>query len=471
MNSFASAESKNRLKRLIGGFRWRAVVMVAVIYLFSFSIVASSVIYLARTRGEEGLSAALVQSVKAFGYTSTRDFETSVTQAEFLAADSWLDAYRNSTNLKHSFDSLSEADKKALDSDMLTALANISKDAVAVVDTEGNVCFFAERTAPKEKGGGTPSEANFGKAETDTKKGESADIANLPKNIDKLDADFLDSVFKFGEASKGCLRFSSSSSAPLYNVVAVALNKGAKDEKKKNGALLLAERIDDKALVKWSQNMPPGLLVLVAQGKVFSAYDKRSDSRPTPTIAAELDKMLKYWNPRQNLDESGKGSSQFKISSSNVKLAGKTWKAVVAELDSSKKREAAAYVVFLADPMNLDQEIKQHIWVLGICLAVTLIMQSVLVYFLSPVCLRFARAHLQAGSAHLVSLEVKSRQTQILAAQSAAASEPSSAVAPGADPASAAETEASGAPSPESTAPSANSSSAAPASPTTEAKK
>lgn len=217
--------------------------------------------------------------------------------------------------------------------------------------------------------------------------------------------------------------------------------------------------------------MPPGLLVLVAQGKVFSAYDKRSDSRPTPTIAAELDKMLKYWNPRQNLDESGKGSSQFKISSSNVKLAGKTWKAAVAELDSSKKREAAAYVVFLADPMNLDQEIKQHIWVLGICLAVTLIMQSVLVYFLSPVCLRFARAHLQAGSAHLVSLEVKSRQTQILAAQSTAASEPSSAVAPVADPASAAETKASGAPSPESTAPSANSSSAAPASPTTEAKK
>lgn len=422
MNSFTSAEIKNRLKRLIGGFRWRAVVMVAVIYLFSFSIVASSVIYLARTRGEGELSAALVQSVKAFGYTSTRDFDTSVTQAEFLAADSCLDAYRNSTNLKQSFDSLSEADKKALSSDMLTALANISKDAVAIVDTEGNVCLFTERTAPKEKGGGTPSETDFGKAETHGKKGESGDKADSLKSLDKLDADFLDSVFKFGEASKGCLRFSTSSSAPLYNVVAVALNKGAKDEKKKNGALLLAERIDDKALVKWSQNMPPGLLVLVAQGKVVSAYDKRSDSRPTPTIAAELDKMLKYWSPRQNLDESGKGSSQFKISSSDVKLAGKTWKAAVAELDSSKKREAAAYVVFLADPLNLEQEIRQHIWVLGICLAVTLVMQSVLVYFLSPVCLRFARAHLQAGSAHLVSLEVKSRQTQILAAQNAAAS-------------------------------------------------
>lgn len=424
MNSFTSAEIKNRLTRLIGGFRWRAVVMVAVIYLFSFSIVASSVIYLARTRGEGELSAALVQSVKAFGYTSTRDFDTAVTQAEFLAADSCLDAYRNSANLKQSFDSLSEADKKALSSDMLTALANISKDAVAIVDTEGNVCLFTERTAPKEKGGGTPSEADFGKAETHGKKSEAVDKTDSSKNLDKLDADFLDSVFKFGEAGKGCLRFSTSPSAPLYNVVAVALNKGAKDEKKKNGALLLAERIDDKALVKWSQNMPPGLLVLVAQGKVVSAYDKRSDSRPTPTIAAELDKMLKYWDPRQNLDESGKGSSQFKISSSDVKLAGKTWKAAVAELDSSKKREAAAYVVFLADPLNLDQEIRQHIWVLGICLAVTLVMQSVLVYFLSPVCLRFARAHLQAGSAHLVSLEVKSRQTQIMAAQNAASSEP-----------------------------------------------
>lgn len=471
MNSFTSAEIKNRLKRLIGGFRWRAVVMVAVIYLFSFSIVASSVIYLARTRGEEELSTALVQSVKAFGYTSTRDFETSVTQAEFLAADSCLDAYRNSTGLKHSFDSLSEADKKALERDMLTTLANLSKDAIAVVDTEGNVCFFAERVAPKEKGGGTPSEANFGKAETHDKKDKTADTADSFKNFDKLDADFLDSVFKFGEASKGCLRFSSSSSAPLYNVVAVALNKGAKDDKKKNGALLLAERIDDKALVKWSQNMPPGLLVLVAQGKVVSAYDKRSDSRPTPTIAAELDKMLKYWSPRQNLDESGKGSSQFKISSSDVKLAGKTWKAAVAELDSSKKREAAAYVVFLADPLNLDQEIRQHIWVLGICLAVTLIMQSVLVYFLSPVCLRFARAHLQAGSAHLVSLEVKSRQTQILAAQNAAASEPGSAVAPVATTASTTGTEAASEPPATPATPSANSGSSAPASPTTEAKK
>lgn len=420
MNSFTSVEIKNRLKRLIGGFRWRAVVMVAVIYLFSFSIVASSVIYLAHSRGEEELSSALVQSVKAFGYTSTRDFDTSVTQAEFLAADPCLDAYRNSPNLKQSFDFLPEARRKELSSDMLTALANISKDAGAIVDSEGKVCLFVERSAPKEKGGGTPSEADFSKTEASDSKSDPADKAEQVKNLEKLDADFLASVFKFGEAGKGCLRFSTSSSAPLYNVVAVALNKGAKDEKHKNGALLLAERIDDKALVKWSQNMPPGLLVLVSQGKVVAAYDKRSDSRPTPTIAAELDKMLKYWSPRQNLDESGKGSSQFKITSSDVKLAGKTWKAAVAELNSSKKRESIAYVVFLADPMNLEQEIHQHIWVLAVCLAVTLVMQSVLVYLLSPVCLRFARAHLQAGSAHLVSLEVKSRQTSVAQPNSAA---------------------------------------------------
>ena len=97
--------------------------------------------------------------------------------------------------------------------------------------------------------------------------------------------------------------------------------------------------------------------------------------------------------------------------------------------------------------MTLDQEIKQHIWVLGICLAVTLIMQSVLVYFLSPVCLRFARAHLQAGSAHLVSLEVKSRQNQILAAQSAAASESVSATASAITPASTVGAESPAAPS------------------------
>ncbi len=442
MNSFTSAEIKNRLSRLIGGFRWRAVVMVAVIYLFSFSIVAGSVICLARTRGKEELSFALVQSVKAFGYAGTREFDTAVTQAEFLAADSCLDAYRHSPNLKQSFASLSEADKKQLSGDMLTALANISKDAVAVVDSEGEVCFFTERTAPKEKGGGAPAEIDFGKAENHDKQSETAAKSETDKNLDKLEADFLDSVFKFGEAGKGCLRFSSSSSAPLYNVVAVPLNKGSKDEKKR-GALLLAERIDDKTLVKWSQNMPPGLLVLVSQGKLVSAYDKRSDSRPTPTMAAELDKMLKYWSPRQNLAESGKGSSQFKITSSDVKLAGKTWKAAVAELDSSKKREAVAYVVFLADPMNLDQEVSQHVWVLGICLAVTLIIQSVLVYFLSPLCLRFARVHLQAGSAHLASLEAKSRQTQNQAASDNAIAKPASVVNSIAEAAPGAGTEAS----------------------------
>lgn len=423
MNSFTSAEIKNRLKRLIGGFRWRTVVMVAVIYLFSFSIVASSVIYLARTRGEGQLSYALVQGVKAFGYTSTRDFDTSVTQAEFLAADPCLNNYRNSSHLKQSFASLSPVDKKTLTTEMLTSLANISKDAVAIVDSEGNICLFVERVAPKEKSSGTPSETDFSKAETPNKNGEDNGQDEVAKNIDKLEADFLDSVFKFGEASKGCLRFSSSPSAPLYGVVAVALNKGNKNADKREGALLLAERIDDKALVKWSQSMPPGLLVLVAQGKVVSAYDKRSDSRPTPTMAAELDKMLKYWNPRQNLAESGKGSSQFKITSSDVKLAGQTWKAAVAELDSSKKRDAVAYLVFLADPMNLEQEIRQHIWVLGICLVVTLFIQSILVYFLSPVCLHFARAHLQAGSVHLVSLEASASSRPIPVLPQVAASE------------------------------------------------
>ncbi|MGM9992766.1 MAG: hypothetical protein ACI376_08000 [Candidatus Bruticola sp.] len=407
MNTFtSSAEIKSRLKRLIGGFRWRSVVMVTAVYLFSFSIVASSVIYFAKIKGEEKIAAALVQCIKAFGFVATRDFDASVGQAESVAADARFDRYRNKPNLQQSFNQLSDQDLRKLSSECTTELANLSKDAAAIVDANGKVCFFVERPAIKEKNLISPAEADFSKEEADKKDGTEDLI--VPKHLDKLDADFLEPVFKFNEAGKGCLRLYDSPSAPLFSAVAVPLTKG-KDEKK-SGALILAERIDDKALAKWSQNMLPGLLVLVSQGKVLSAYDKRSGSRPTPTIAAELDKMIKYWNPRQVIYGAGSGSPKFEITSSRVKLAGKNWQASVAELASGKKRESTSYLIFLADPANLEQEIRQHIWVLGISLVVTLIMQGVLVYFLSPLCLRFARVHFQAGSAHLASLEVKSRQ-------------------------------------------------------------
>ncbi|MGM9998962.1 MAG: hypothetical protein ACI38Q_06175 [Candidatus Bruticola sp.] len=410
MNSFTnSAEIKNRLKRLIGGFRWRSVVMVTVVYLFSFSIVASSVIYFAKIKGEEKISAALVQCIKAFGFIITRDFDASVGQAESLAADSFFDHHRNAANLQQSFETISEKEREELKGNCLTALANLSKDAVVVVDAEGRVCFFVERPAIKEKNLASPAEADFSKEEVAKKEG--AEVAAAPKHLDKLDADFFDPVLKFNEAGKGCLRLHDSPSAPLFNAVAVPLIKGKKGNE--IGALVLAERIDDKVLAKWSQNMLPGLLVLVSQGKVLSAYDKRSGSRPTPTIAAELDKMIKYWNPRQLLDGTGGANSKFKITSSSVELAGKNWQASAAELASSKKRESTAYLVFLADPANLEQEVRQHIWVLGISLVVTLVIQGVLIYFLSPLCLRFARIHLQAGSAHLASLEAKSRRNSL----------------------------------------------------------
>ena len=436
MKAGKSSDTKKKSRHLVNGFRWRTVLLVAAVYLFSFCIVSASIIYLTKSRGDEELSAALVQGVTSFGFGTTRDFEVLSDQAKIFAADPVLRSAIYETdggkpselvgaklgagkavagktskaglNQGKVSGQVGQTDGEkvavvlnaSLKDYVLTELTNTYEDLLIVVDGEGGIKFGVERpsVSSEEFGAlGTPSEVKLEKDEeaAPADKAQETEIRqeSTPAELGlSIDIRFLESLFKFGEISQGYMRFGTSKSAPIFAVVAVPLEKGSQ-----SGALLLGKRIDSKVLAKWSQGMPSGLVAIAAQDSVVMAFDNRSSSRPTPMIAAELDKLFKAWSPRQAIAESGKGGSKLQIVVCNVSFAGEAWKASAVELSTGKKQEPLGDVVFLADPMNLKTEMDQHVWVLGGCLLITLILQSALVYWLSPLCLHFAKNHWESS--------------------------------------------------------------------------
>lgn len=386
MNSPAGKAVRAKLRGLFWGFRWRLLLMVALIQALAFALASFYVLSTSRQQGERDLELSLEQAVDSYSFVATRSYESLTARAEELAADPIWRALLGSNPLD-------EAKKRELKERTVADLGSVAGDLLLIVDSQRHILFQASRPQNKQLDSQRPT-----LTEVDFAQGPLLLPTGTESNPQRLEFSFLEPLFKLNEVSRGFMLYPDPRHGDLIAVVGVAIDK----ERPQDGALVLGKRLDDSSLIKLAQGMPRGIVLITTGDRLSLVYDNRSGTRPTPTMAAALEEMLKGWDPARGEKALQTGSLGLSFHLDDAPLAGRQWKAAVVNLGNLRNSGALGYLIFLADPQSLTTQLDLLTRGLITCGLLSLVVQIILLFFCAPLATRFARPYWQLGVLGLV---------------------------------------------------------------------
>ncbi len=330
----------------------RERLLVLTLSLLSISLLVFGVV-LAQVSSYQSrwdLGQSLEQSAAAFRSARSRDLGQLSGQVGLLAEDPRLHQYRQGLALV----APDSPERASLQQDLQTHLRDgirtVGGDLLVLVGADGRVQAVAEPDTTPREAAVEPSEATS-QAEG---KGTPAEFPGLGQ---PLEGAMVDAVFGDGQPRAGCLRLRTGGS--LYTVALAPLRQ----DKRVDGVLFLAERITEKTLAEWGQNLSEGIILAVADRRVVAAHDRRAGRRPSPAVLNSLEEAVARWEP----PDDGGGALETDRPTAppvTIEVAGRPWLEVPVALSRGEGRRSVGWVLFLGDTSGLEDKLSRETWLL-----------------------------------------------------------------------------------------------------------
>lgn len=329
--------------------RSRLLILVLVLLLFSLFVFGAVLVAASSFQYQRELEASLQRTALSFRYTRSRELEQLTREGELLASDPRLQQYREALRLTGPEFADYRTLRDALRHHLREAFDTSAGDVLLLVDAGGRVQLAIQREQESpETSAVEPSEAV---SETEAVAGQTEP---LPVEGRELPVPLVDAVFQDGLARAGYLRLTTKGF--LYEAAAVPLQANTRAD----GVLLVARRITEASLKEWGQALPDGVVVVVADGQIVSAHDRRVGRRPTPALAASLEQAVAGWHPPQTTGM----TEPEKVPVGRLDVGGREWLELAVELGSGGNRPAG-WLLFLGDASGHEDRITRQAWLLG----------------------------------------------------------------------------------------------------------
>lgn len=296
------------------------------------------------------LGRSLEQSATAFRSARSRDLEQLGSQVGLLAEDPRLHQYRQALALVPADSPERASLEQALQEHLEAGFRTAGGDLLVLIGADGRVQAVARPESPPREAAVEPSEA------TSQAEGQEAPD-EVPGPGQPLGTPMVDAVFGDGQSRAGCLRLRSD--GPLYTVALAALRQG----KRVDGVLFLAERVTEKTLAEWAQNLSDGIVLAVSDRRILAAHDRRAGRRPSPAMLNSLEEAVARWEP----PDDGGGALETdrpSMSPGTLEVGGRPWLEVPVALSRGEGRRSVGWVLFLGDTSGLEDAASRETWLL-----------------------------------------------------------------------------------------------------------
>lgn len=348
--------------------RARLVILVLLLLLFSLFVFGAVLVAASSIQHRKELEGSLQRTALSFRYTRSRQLEQLTREGDLLASDPRLHQYREALRLTGPAFADYRTLRDALRQHMRDAFGTSAGDLLLLVDADGRLQLAVQQETPDPEGETRvePSEA------TSEAEAAAGSTEPLPAEGRDLPLPLVEAVFQDGVSRAGYLRLSSKGF--LYEAAAVPL----KTTSRADGVLLVARRITEASLVDWSQGLPDGVVVLVANGEILAAHDRRAGRRPSPALASSLVTAIAGWNPPQT---TGMVEPE-KAPIGTLDVGGREWLDLAVELGSGDSRPAG-WAIFLGDASGQADRTTRDAWLLAETGLAVLAMALVLTWLLA----------------------------------------------------------------------------------------
>lgn len=327
--------------------RSRLLILVLGLLLTSLFVFGVVLVGASSLQVRRELESSLERTANSFRSTRSRELEQLTREGELLSGDPRLQQYREALRLTGPEFADYRTLREALRKHLRDSFGSSAGDVLLLVDGDGRVQLALQRPTlqPQAQAPVEPSEA--------TSEAEATATEPLPPEGRELAVPLVDNVFQDGLSRAGYLRLEPRGA--LYEAAAVPLLRGAHAD----GVLVVARRITENTLKDWGQGMPDGVVVVVSEGEILAAHDRRVGRRPSPAMAASLEAAVSRWSP----PESPGGPSE-EVTVERLDLGGREWRALAVVLGGGGNR-AAGWALFLGDSSGQEDRITRAAWLLA----------------------------------------------------------------------------------------------------------
>jgi hypothetical protein len=355
--------TRRRLLGLVGG------VLLFCLFLFGVGLNLG-----ATYQYRQDLAASLLQTAQSFRSTRARDLDQLNRQAGLVVTDSRLQEYHQTLAMLAPDSPERVALQDSFRSHLVEILEAAGGDVLLMVGSDGRVQSSFQRPGiiPGEQAV-EPSEAT-----SPPEKGpaDGSVPPELPSEGQSVEIPLVDAVFADGTARSGPVRLQPQGSFYLAAVVPLQPDRG------QDGVLLLAKRVTEKTLAAWGHGLSDGIILIVADGTILVAHDRRAGRRPSPAILNSLERAVASWSSRADLPE--QVTSEGEDSSlSTLDVGARRWLEHAVAMAPGEGGKPVGWVLFLGDPDAVEDKVARETWLVFRLGLGVLVLGLVLAWFLA----------------------------------------------------------------------------------------